>query len=270
MNRRLWAQSVADRPRSSLDGGKCWCEYCTFYFGELMNLYVSGPMKESQHRRRPRWSMASGTRGFTLVELMIAVVLIAVLAGLSAPTIMSSMERNRLSQLNRDIANGFLEARAHAMRHGQAVFVHFHHGDNAIRFYEPRDGTTWDAPTCVRGQANRDDPEAGDANVVLDVDLDTYGVAMELEELDPEPPNDTICISPNGRVTNTNGLPLVAGKGDDCDELNFLIPVISSNAQHDLNELRDCVDDMEVTIKRELDNFSMIHVAYGGQVRVIR
>lgn len=223
-------------------------------------------MNDEPTTRRPRWSMVSGVRGFTLVELMIVVVLLGLLAGLSIPTIATSMERNRLTQLNRDIANGFLQARSHAMRNGQAVLVDIETGaDGGVTFYEPRDGGVWDAPSCVL--AVDDDPD--DNNTLISVNPGEYGLGVAIQQTDPN--HGTICISPNGRVTATTGQPLEAGHRACDGEMNFLIPIkTASGAESEFDDLRDCKASVELSALREIDKFSMIHVAYGGQVRVIR
>ncbi len=206
--------------------------------------------------------MRSKVRGFSLVELMIVVVIVGLMGALAAPTLSSSMERNRLSQLNRDVGNAFIQSRSHAMRSGQAVFVKFE--NNRIRFYEPGfdpdDDDEWDAPTCTLAQDNG----PNDANTLFDINPEARGVErVEIQE--PDPDIAKVCISPNGRILQTSGQPLESGGDSDCQEMNLLIPIYDPDGAGDF----DYCDDSDVAV-RELNRFSMIHVAYGGQVRVIR
>lgn len=206
-------------------------------------------------------------RGFSLVELMIVVALIAILAAIAAPTIIQSMERNRLNQLNRDIVTGFNEARTFAMRTGNAVLVDVDAGDDEIRFLEADSTVTAGeiANACTRADPATT-PE--DDNTLLTISPDDQGLEVVFET--PDPSDNPICIGPNGRVLGTNGEVLTADTGACSGEMNYLLPIIDPDPVHQLSDLRDCTDDAELSAQREIDNFSMIHVSPVGQVRVIR
>ena len=217
-------------------------------------------------------ALMSRPRGFTLVELMIVVVLIGVLAAFSAPTIINSMERNRINQLNRDIGNGFLQARSHAVRNGQAVFVEIDPdgGENGrITFFEPHTSSgAWNAQSCAIASAMSPAPAPTEANTIRVIEPEGYGLDLQIYAPDPVVP--MVCISPTGRVLQATGQPLAAVVGSCAGQMNLLMAIGASDLSADLTDLRDCADDIDVRIAREIDRFSLIHVAYSGQVRVLR
>ena len=62
-------------------------------------------------------------RGFTLVELMIALALLAIVTVVAVPTFTSTINNNRLSSASNDLAAVLQTARMEAVRRGQRVIV---------------------------------------------------------------------------------------------------------------------------------------------------
>lgn len=200
-----------------------------------------------------------GRRGFTLVELMIVVVLMAVLAAISAPTISQSVERNRISDLNRQVANGFAESRSFAMSRGQVVFADI--VGQEIIFSLPANFDLGEATSCV---------SAVPGGVELfTVDIGSFGVDMEIQNVDPAGLT-RVCMSPSGRILDENGA-IIRATGGNCDDMNFVLRVSGPNAPASL--LNQCPSDSESdadSAMRQIHNIYNIHVAYSGQIRVMR
>jgi type IV fimbrial biogenesis protein FimT len=62
-------------------------------------------------------------RGLTMLELMIALAVLAVLAAVALPSISARLERQRLSSVAETLATDLAEARFEAARRGQALHV---------------------------------------------------------------------------------------------------------------------------------------------------
>ncbi|MGE5319220.1 MAG: GspH/FimT family pseudopilin [Hyphomicrobiaceae bacterium] len=68
-----------------------------------------------------RAAAASWLRGFTLIELMIVVAILAILLGLAAPYMQEFYVRNRLESTTNDLAAALATARNEAMRRGVPI-----------------------------------------------------------------------------------------------------------------------------------------------------
>ena len=70
------------------------------------------------------WSrMARSPRGFTLVELMVVVALVAVLAALAAPSMRGYASQQRVKNASLDLMNTLLQARSEAVKRNDTVNV---------------------------------------------------------------------------------------------------------------------------------------------------
>jgi type IV fimbrial biogenesis protein FimT len=79
-------------------------------------------------------------RGFTLIELMVVVVIIAILATISVPLFVNKMRERRAQQTALQLAGLYREARMRALGRGAAVLVRYN-------------GTNWQVHEGVEGAA---------------------------------------------------------------------------------------------------------------------
>ncbi len=212
------------------------------------------------------------SRAFSLVELMIVVVLIGLLAGISVATL-GGTEDSRIAQLNRDLSNRVQEARSHAMRSGEAVLmeVTVANGDAGnVVFSTSDDGTGDPAGACGL--------VADIGEELTRIDVEEYGVQVVLDDVDPDG-EDFYCIGPNGRVVGDDGSVLgVSDYGctdaDEVDQMNLILVLQNRERANEvdanLDSIGDCEVDSEISANRDLVDFSMIHIGYGGQTRIIR
>ena len=86
--------------------------------------YWLGPCRCSvspQPARRQVLERVPNQLGFTLIELMIAIVVLAVLLGIAVPSFQETIRLNRTAAVNNDLIAGLQLARSEAIRRGQAV-----------------------------------------------------------------------------------------------------------------------------------------------------
>lgn len=75
----------------------------------------------SARRRSP--AMARRQRGFTILELMMTIAVIAVIAGFAAPSFLSTIRDNRIVTDNNELIATLAFARSEAIKRGQRVTV---------------------------------------------------------------------------------------------------------------------------------------------------
>ncbi len=200
----------------------------------------------------PNW------KGFTLVELMIVIVIVALLAAISTPTISRTIERNRAADLNRAIANGFTEARSYAMRNGEAIFAQVDLANQEIVFRRAVDPDG--ALSCPVG-------EPGGA-VLFDVVVAEHAPDQAILRIEGDAPDGVVCFSPSGRVYDQGGRVIGHPEGQECGDMNFYT-VVGRDGTEGHTDCPDFQDDGE-RVQRELDLVSFIHVSATGNVRVMR
>jgi type IV fimbrial biogenesis protein FimT len=75
------------------------------------------------HCRQTRRSAPRGSRGFTMIELMITVALVAIVLSLAYPSFVSVINSNRLAGASNDLIGDLQYARSEAIRRNSRVSV---------------------------------------------------------------------------------------------------------------------------------------------------
>ena len=93
-----------------------------------------------------------GTRGFTLVELLLTLTLLAVVLSLVAPRLSGMLAGNRTDGVISRVSGDIMTARMEAIRTGSSVHLRL---DNSGACVRPARGAAADGWTLVRSDGNR-------------------------------------------------------------------------------------------------------------------
>ncbi|HZF82404.1 MAG TPA: GspH/FimT family pseudopilin [Burkholderiaceae bacterium] len=150
-------------------------------------------------RRRPRWQFAPS--GFTLIELMVTISVLAVLLGIAAPLLIDFVRNNKVRAVANTLQNGLRTAQAEAVRRSQqVVFVLTNatpSGNTPVA--AAANGRNWAAYTVV--------PDGSAETMVL---LDT-GVVNDVGSGVAISGPAVLCFSSLGRL-NANSAPGIASQ----------------------------------------------------------
>jgi type IV fimbrial biogenesis protein FimT len=83
----------------------------------------------------------TGSRGFTLIELMVVVVIITILAAAAVPVFVNRMRERRVQQAAGEVASLYRTARSRALGRGAAVLVRYN-DDTGFEVFESIEGAS--------------------------------------------------------------------------------------------------------------------------------
>lgn len=231
-------------------------------------------------------------RGFTLTELMIAVVIIGLLGAFIAPSVSRFVYRNQGVAAASDVAGALRMARNLAMSSGQVVFVDLQ-VDGGVSMFQmlPDNCASTNPPagcfsqSCAEASnfpaANKRDipvPQADMAARHPNMRISGFNVAGDTHT-DAGALN--LCFAPDGRVLTPKGLPFSA----TCDGINARIFVQPSELEAFAGpisggDMRTCWETADTTAAinfrqtqkndRDVSNFFVIQVPYNGAISVVQ
>lgn len=235
-----------------------------------------GSRQNSEKRRLTRGApLRLSQRGFSLVELLIAMAIIAVLATFMTPSVMNYVRRNQGQAAANKVAGIFGWARAQAMNRGQVVFLQVSPGgtnsNGSVAAFRSNDGRT----TCggTRVAVNERGLNLGDTSPNMEIlGTNTNGAVNNLGSA------VVFCFTPDGRILNELGQPF----SSNCDGVNARIFVQDSSADRNVvnplgNQTLDACQTNPTDAQRQeqkngrmLRNFYVVQVPFNGAVTVVQ
>lgn len=208
--------------------------------------------------------------GFTLVELMVAVVLVAVFAGLAVPSLSSTMERAEARQTARELANAFRRARNQAMSRGEVVAAEVVTTDGTAQ--QGSANSERGHIELLRSNNNVASCSAveGYTSVGEPVRVRDYSSDMEIHGMTGGDDTRVICFTPDGRALDGGGA-VVEADADGCELENFRMWLAETEVdQEKTTKLENAIPCDGDSIARTEIHFWAIEVPYNGAIKANR
>ena len=148
-------------------------------------------------------------RGFTVIEAMVVIGIIAILAGFAAPAMNQLIRTQKVRSLAYDLFADLTYARSEAIARGRNVGIGSLGGtDWGVNGWEVRDLTTTDLLRSGSKAPDKIDFKADAGGVVFQANGRTTGTVSFTIAPHGSPPNDEkrcIRIAPSGKPTTSTG-----------------------------------------------------------------
>lgn len=215
------------------------------------------------HRLMPtdeRDGRPGAAAGFTLVELIVTVTLVALMVGLSLPAISRTLERADARSVARTVANAFRTARNQAMSRGEPVMAKVdtnNLGEVILYRTDPTAASCLEASTSNVTEVSRTKVEE------VSADRGIVGISPRSDDSKPV----WLCFAADGRVLDKAGQVI---KDKLCKGKNYRLFVADEGLQLS-QSIKDCpsTEDKrrERRDERDLANFWVVDVPYNGAIR---
>jgi type IV fimbrial biogenesis protein FimT len=166
-------------------------------------------------------SRARSARGFTLVEMLATIMIIALLAALATPSFIAMIRDRRVVRAGLYLADSYREARTRALSRGNSTLVRWRSdgaGKGTVEMYETIVSTT---SAAVPKTCNTADFSLGSTDARVITTFDFAGTTYELANMklytdaNAETTIADVCFSPDGRAlvryTDSGGMVPLTG-----------------------------------------------------------
>ncbi|MFB6351727.1 MAG: Tfp pilus assembly protein FimT/FimU [Bradymonadaceae bacterium] len=201
--------------------------------------------------------------GFTLVELMVTLALVAILAAVAAPSFNDYLRQADGRSAARTVANEFRTARDQAMSRGEVVFakvIHSASGSGSrgrVELRRTNDGAT----SCMAAEA-----KDSDTTVVRTVDVASQSSYVQIQGSSTGTTPQWVCFSPSGEALDGGG-----GEFGSCSGHSYRLYLGESFSDSKLGECDpNNWSRTELRDKRYLENVWIVDMPYNGGVEAIQ
>jgi type IV fimbrial biogenesis protein FimT len=174
--------------------------------------------------QRHKFTFPRLTRGFTLVELMVTIALLAILLALAAPSFSGIIRNNRIRTVADSLQNGLRMAQAEAVRRNRQTVFLLTNSEPGLNVDATANGKNWSVQTVLREseKGGTEQPEHVQGGAFSD---SAAGVAIKGPA--------AVCFSSGGRLITSQPGP----KGADCvlTKDSPIFNVTLTGADHPLN-----------------------------------